>query len=382
LQPVVLTSLATFVSGIDFLEGLSATVSGTVFNDANSNGLQDAGETGIAGRTVYADQNHNGVLDVGDSSTITDVSGNYTLSVVTGNNVPIRLVDAAGTRQTSPAGGAYQYNLTTGQNITGASFGTVGADLTINVLSAPETAVTGGEKIRKPAIVSIANVGNFTVSGLVGFNLYFSTDTTLDAGDYEVGEQLGKKTLLKPGQSKTYRIHYTVPTNVPSGNYHLLAQVLSSVTDNNATNDVFAATPTTQVLQPFIDLGVEYPQYPNTPQLDIGPGNGTSVAVIVTNHSNVMYNGDVDFRVYESDLTTLGITEGSLGPAATVVGKLPHVHLRLKPSQTRVIGVSVPAGSLVKGVHYLITTITPVNSLGDQVPANDIAVGPFPSYIR
>ena len=38
-------------------------VSGTVFNDLNSDGVRDVGESGIAGRSVYIDVNNNSTLD-------------------------------------------------------------------------------------------------------------------------------------------------------------------------------------------------------------------------------------------------------------------------------------------------------------------------------
>ena len=43
-------------------------ISGTLFNDANGNGLFDTGETGIAGRTVYDDSNNNSMLDTGEKA--------------------------------------------------------------------------------------------------------------------------------------------------------------------------------------------------------------------------------------------------------------------------------------------------------------------------
>src|SRR6056297_978809 len=66
------------------------TISGTVFEDPNSNMNQDGGETGQAGITVdlYEDLNANGVLDVGEpllESTNTSASGDYSFSI---NTVP------------------------------------------------------------------------------------------------------------------------------------------------------------------------------------------------------------------------------------------------------------------------------------------------------
>src|SRR6267142_819794 len=49
---------------------------GVVFNDTNDNGIQDAGETGIAGVTVTVCQACNGTDSI---STVTDLTGFYSL---------------------------------------------------------------------------------------------------------------------------------------------------------------------------------------------------------------------------------------------------------------------------------------------------------------
>jgi subtilisin-like proprotein convertase family protein len=69
-------------------------LSGTIFDDANSNGAADASETGLGGWTVYNDVNNNGVLDApaytttsssfGSPLTIPDGSGNVTSSLTVG----------------------------------------------------------------------------------------------------------------------------------------------------------------------------------------------------------------------------------------------------------------------------------------------------------
>jgi subtilisin-like proprotein convertase family protein len=50
-------------TGRDFGNDRRGQISGTVFNDANSNGVKDPGEAGLPGWVVYLDQNNNGVLD-------------------------------------------------------------------------------------------------------------------------------------------------------------------------------------------------------------------------------------------------------------------------------------------------------------------------------
>ncbi len=76
-----------FTSGSD-VEGLAALVadanelSGTVYNDLDTDGVRDGGETGIQGVTVYLylDANGDGQVDPEDTriqSTVTDVNGDY-----------------------------------------------------------------------------------------------------------------------------------------------------------------------------------------------------------------------------------------------------------------------------------------------------------------
>ncbi len=70
------------VSNISFGYNQSGTIGDTVWSDANSNGVQDDNEVGIAGVdiTLYFDANSNGIFDPTDSIvniTTTDVNGNY-----------------------------------------------------------------------------------------------------------------------------------------------------------------------------------------------------------------------------------------------------------------------------------------------------------------
>jgi uncharacterized repeat protein (TIGR01451 family) len=88
----------TAVTNVNFLEyqpAVSAysTIGGKVWSDANDNGTNDAGESGLGNITVnlVQDLNSNGVAGAGDpvvSSTITDTNGNFTfLNVTPGNYV-------------------------------------------------------------------------------------------------------------------------------------------------------------------------------------------------------------------------------------------------------------------------------------------------------
>jgi hypothetical protein len=107
-----------------------ASVSGVVYNDANNNGIRDAGEVGLAGVTVQL-LNGLGTL-VGQTSSATD--GSYSFAglmpaVIGGVPQPgggtyrIREVVPNGFVETQPAGGVYVITPTSGQAIIGENFG-------------------------------------------------------------------------------------------------------------------------------------------------------------------------------------------------------------------------------------------------------------------
>src|SRR5262249_34002549 len=65
---LALSTSATFVSSAAYPRGDSSTVAsvrGSVFDDADADGIRDAGEAGLQGATVYLDLNGNGMRDVG-----------------------------------------------------------------------------------------------------------------------------------------------------------------------------------------------------------------------------------------------------------------------------------------------------------------------------
>jgi hypothetical protein len=82
---------------------VSPTASGLLYDDANENGVQDAGEAGIAGRTVFEDLNNNGLPDPGETTSITDASGTFHFAFPVGTHV-VRPVLAGNDTQTFPTG--------------------------------------------------------------------------------------------------------------------------------------------------------------------------------------------------------------------------------------------------------------------------------------
>lgn len=59
---------------------LTGSIQATLINDADGDGVQDAGELPLVGWTVYIDDNKNGAFDAGEASQLTDSSGHATFS--------------------------------------------------------------------------------------------------------------------------------------------------------------------------------------------------------------------------------------------------------------------------------------------------------------
>ena len=76
----------------------AASISGTVFNDVNGNGVRDAGEPGLGARTVNLDMNADGSVD---ASTLTSGAGTYSFLGLAAGTYRVREVGQAGTVQTT-----------------------------------------------------------------------------------------------------------------------------------------------------------------------------------------------------------------------------------------------------------------------------------------
>jgi hypothetical protein len=90
----------------------AGSISGNAFVDRNSNGVLDAGETGILSAvnskplsvTVFLDVNSNSMFDVGvDTSTTVDASGNYSFAGLADGNYSVGEITPAGYIRTNAA---------------------------------------------------------------------------------------------------------------------------------------------------------------------------------------------------------------------------------------------------------------------------------------
>jgi hypothetical protein len=101
----------------------NASISGRVYNDANGNGLRDVGEAGLGLWKLYIDKNNNGKLDSGETTTTTDINGNWSFKGLAAGTYVIRVVPVSGLTATKPTGGVLTIKVTVSQATSGYLFG-------------------------------------------------------------------------------------------------------------------------------------------------------------------------------------------------------------------------------------------------------------------
>lgn len=121
---ITLTSGGPSATGINFANRrATATITGTIFNDLNGNGVRDAGEPGLIGWGVFIDNNNNGVFDPGtDVRVFSDSSGNYALAGLPPGTYRVNEGIPTGWRRTTSLAG-YLLTLTAGQVASGINIG-------------------------------------------------------------------------------------------------------------------------------------------------------------------------------------------------------------------------------------------------------------------
>ncbi|MDX6677451.1 MAG: hypothetical protein QOE31_1503, partial [Solirubrobacteraceae bacterium] len=181
-RALTLTS-GQLAGGQDFGLTRTATVSGTVFNDADNSGTRGGAETAwTTATTIFADLNANGALDAGEPSVSTS-TGSWTLGGIPAGAVAIRQVSGAFTC-TTPVNCAFGLTPTSGQTLSGLQFGNYvnsanGISGTIWLDANANNAKDAGETT---GVAGITVYADNDKSG--GFNAGDTTGVTNSAGAY------------------------------------------------------------------------------------------------------------------------------------------------------------------------------------------------------
>ncbi len=123
------------ITEANFQDTTKIFVSGTVFDDVNGNGKQDAGEPGISGWTVYADLNNDGKFESNEPSKLVGTGGSFSFLALSADTYIFRVIPPAGWHQTFPTN-----NL--GQHVT-LSSGGVSSNLLFGFAPPATTSISG-----------------------------------------------------------------------------------------------------------------------------------------------------------------------------------------------------------------------------------------------
>jgi uncharacterized protein (DUF2141 family) len=200
-------------------------ISGRVWNDANGDGILNAGETGLSGWTIFIDPDGDGAPDATEPSVVSDDAGNYTLTgVAAGSNVVRELPQSTFT-PTAPGTGMQLVVVQNAANVSGINFGN--KQRTDGAISGATYFDANNNGTRDPG-----------ERGLAGITVFLDANDngTLDPG--EASTVTSADLFFTPGTDETGVYSFT---HLPAGTYHV-RQILPTV---------LAATPAAARVQTF-----------------------------------------------------------------------------------------------------------------------------------
>jgi len=116
-SPTITAQSGTNVSNVTFGDFQNVSISGTIFNDSNGNGVQDAGEGGLSGWKVQLLNSAGTVV----ATATTDANGNYSFTNLSAGTYRVREVLKSGWTQTSL--NPPDFTVQSGLNVAGVNFG-------------------------------------------------------------------------------------------------------------------------------------------------------------------------------------------------------------------------------------------------------------------
>ncbi|MFO0941496.1 MAG: tandem-95 repeat protein [Pirellulales bacterium] len=225
-------NLSTLVAG---------SIAGTVWEDVNANGAQDASEAGVAGWTVYADLDSSGTYSTGEPQATTASDGSYVISGVTPGTTTVRVAVSSGWHATSPATAARTLTLKNGENIVGVNFG---------AKQTYESAITGTVFSDKNHN-GLRDAGENGISGITFF-LDLNGNAALDAGEPSQSSSIDQ--FFTPGVDETGTFNFT---HLANGTYQvrqILPATLSATPASELLKTVTVASAASSPIVNFADV--------------------------------------------------------------------------------------------------------------------------------
>lgn len=220
------------------------------------------------------------------------------------------------------------------------------------------TSIIAGSKTKISQTLTITNPASAPFSGSATTELFLSTDSTVDADSIALPGSTSKSLTLQAGKKFSEKLSLaSLPTSIPSGTYHLVAQVTDAIGDTTTG----ASAGTVTIAPPQIDLGVAYKKFVATGKL----GKPYTETLTISNSGNIAAAGPLSIVIDASP-------DGNLSDGVQVAS-LPKT-INIKPGKSITVPVKVTASSA--GTAFLIAQIDPANTFADVNLANNLVVSP------
>jgi uncharacterized delta-60 repeat protein len=239
-----------------------------------------------------------------------------------------------------------------GENTVEAEVITRGVDLAATVLTPPPAAIAGGT--RTFANVQISEIAPDTAKGSITLTLELTTDA--QGNGATVLKTFTQKINLAGGHNHVYKIPFTYPANLPTGNYYLQASVIGDGTapmrELNQLNNLSPAGHTVTITPPFIPLVGSALSATST----FTSGKPARVQFTLTNTGNVLARGKTMVDLY--------LSKDQTAADGTLVSDKPFA-IALQPGASHAYRqVFVLPKTLASGTYTLIAVVDPDKSLG------------------
>jgi hypothetical protein len=236
----------------------------------------------------------------------------------------------------------------------GGSTGTLAPSISGKI---PSSVIAGQKAAINETLAIAASGGAYNATSTS--KLFLSTGTSVDGSSIQIGSTITKTLKLKSGAHATFKFSLkSLPSSVPNGTYHLVAQV----TDSSANTSTAASSGTITVAPPEVNLKVSLAKFASAAK----GGKKFTETLGIANSGNIPAVGTVPIEVFTSP--------DGLQADATLLATIPRkLNIKNGKSQSVPLSLTAPASGTSA---FLIFEVDPSATLKETTPANDTVVSP------
>jgi hypothetical protein len=341
-----------------------ATISGTVYDDQNGDGVKDNGEGGSAGWAPFLDANANGTFDPGEHTAVTDSQGRYTFTVALGS-YKVQLQPRDGWAETAPGSNwSWLWNVPS----VAAGSATQGIDFGVK-----HTAATLSGAVYND--VNKSGTRDNNDAGLAGWTVFIDANgsTTLDTDEQTaVTDAQGLYSFtVAPGDYTIYvapRVGWALTSPGPDWTWHYFANQVAAGSTESGFNFGVYGTVQTNVKLVMVPALAAY-------------GNTWTVTAIVSSESgNQVPTGTVQFLVdgsnFGSAVTLVNGQATSPNLAALAPGGYA-IRASYSGDSSHIAADSAPSGVPVVKAKLTVTARNESKSEGEADPTFQVSFDGF-----